>query len=151
MRCRRSPRAISGAEACRPVANETLPSLQTRKNNLEQDLKRYGRAADASRAQDAGRHLLDVLFQIDCLTTNEPALAKRSVSAKRSVTPAPGAPKEIVDVTTYYATNRNKVGGVEPAKVYGTTYQGNFQYGRAVVSIPARRTSPARSRSSASS
>ena len=129
------PSAISGAEACRPAANETLPSLQTRKNNLEQDLKRYGNQTTPA-VRKMQEDLLDVLFQIDCLTTNEPALAKRSVSAKRSVTPAPGAPKQIVDVTTYYATNRNKVGGVEPAKVYGTTYQGNFQYGRAVVSIP---------------
>src|SRR6187200_1733521 len=29
--------AIGEAEACRAAANETLPSLQTRKNNLEQD------------------------------------------------------------------------------------------------------------------
>ena len=129
------PSAISGAEACRPAANETLPSLQTRKNNLEQDLKRYGSQTTPA-VRKMQEDLLDVLFQIDCLTTHEPALARRSVSAKRSVTPAPGAPKQIVDVTTYYATNRNKVGGVEPAKVYGTTYQGNFQYGRAVVSIP---------------
>ena len=57
--------------------------------------------------------------------------------AKRSVTPAPGgAPKDLVEVTTYYATNRNKVGGPEPVKMYGTNYQGNFHYGRAVVSIP---------------
>jgi esterase/lipase superfamily enzyme len=126
--------AIGGAEACRSAANETLQSLQTRKNNLEQDLKRYGNQTTPA-VRKMQEDLLEVIVQIDCLTTNEPVLAKRSV-AKRSLTPAPGAPKQLVEVTTYYATNRNKVGGVEPAKVYGSTYQGTFQYGRAVVSIP---------------
>ena len=130
--------AIGEAEACRAAANETLPSLQTRKNNLEQDLKRYGSQTTPA-VRKMQEDLIEVMFQIDCLTANEPVLAKRSV-AKRSVTPSPagggGAPKQLVEVTTYYATNRNKQGGVEPAKVYGTTYQGNFQYGRAVVSIP---------------
>jgi esterase/lipase superfamily enzyme len=125
--------AISGADACRSAANETLQSLQTRKNNLEQDLKRYGGQTTPA-VRKMQEDLLEVLLQIDCVA-QEPALAKRSV-AKRSVTPAPGASKDVVEVTTYYATNRNKVGGPEPMKVYGTNYQGNFQYGRAVVTIP---------------
>jgi esterase/lipase superfamily enzyme len=126
--------AISGAEACRSAANETQQSLQTRKNNLEQDLKRYGGQTTPA-VRKMQEDLLEVLLQIECLA-QEPVLAKRSVAAKRSVTPSPGAPNQLVEITTYYATNRNKVGGVEPAKVYGTSYQGNFQYGRAVVSIP---------------
>jgi len=127
--------AISGAEACRPAANETLQSLQTRRNNLEQDLKRYGNQTTPA-VRKMQEDLIEVMFQIDCTTAApEPVLAKRSV-AKRSVTPAPSASKDVVEITTYYATNRNKVGGPEPVKVYGTTYQGNFQYGRAVVTIP---------------
>ena len=126
--------AISGAEACRSAANETQQSLQTRKNNLEQDLKRYGGQTTPA-VRKMQEDLLEVLLQIECLA-QEPVLAKRGV-AKRSVTPAPGsASKDVVEVTTYYATNRNKVGGTEPVKMYGTNYQGNFQYGRAVVTIP---------------
>src|SRR5262245_43935136 len=105
--------AISGAEACRSAANETLQSLQTRKNNLEQDLKRYGNQATPA-VRKMQEDLLEVIVQIDCLASNEPVLAKRSV-AKRSVTPSPaggGAPKQLVEITTYYATNRNKAGGV---------------------------------------
>jgi esterase/lipase superfamily enzyme len=126
--------AISGTEGCRSAGNQTLQSLQTRKNNLEQDLKRFGNQATPA-VRKMQEDLIEVMFQIDCLTANAPVLAKRSV-AKRSVTPAPGAPKQVVEITTYYATNRNKLGGPEPVKMYGTDYQGNFQYGRAVVSIP---------------
>jgi esterase/lipase superfamily enzyme len=128
--------AIGGTEACRPAANETVQSLQTRKTNLEQDLKRFGSQTTPA-VRKMQEDLLDVIFQLDCLTANEPVLARRSVSAKRSVTPAPGAAsKDVVEVTTYYATNRNKVGGLDPVKMYGSNYQGNFQYGRAVVTIP---------------
>ncbi|HEX2336679.1 MAG TPA: alpha/beta hydrolase [Hyphomicrobiaceae bacterium] len=126
--------AISGAEDCRSAANETLQSLQTRKTNLEQDLKRFGHQTTPA-VRKMQEDLLEVLFQIECLTGNEPVMAKRSV-AKRSVTPAPSASKDVVEITTYYATNRNKLGGPEPVKMYGTNYQGNFQYGRAVVTIP---------------
>ena len=135
--------AISGAEACRPAANETLQSLQARKNNLEQDLKRFGSQTTPA-VRKMQEDLIEVMFQIDCLN-QEPVLAKRGVIAKRSVTPSPaggggGAPKQLVEITTYYATNRNNLGGTEPTKMYGTSYQGNFQYGRAVVSIPPSHT-----------
>src|SRR5262245_28686297 len=114
--------AISGAEACRPAPNETLQSLQTRKNNLEQDLKRYGNQTTPA-VRKMQEDLLEVMFQIDCMTAQETGLAKRSV-AKRSVTPSTtAAPKQVVEVTTYYATNRNKQGGPEPVKMYGTNYQ----------------------------
>src|SRR5215468_11873964 len=133
--------AISGAEACRPAANETLQSLQTRRSNLEQDLKRFGTQTTPA-VRKMQEDLIEVIFQIDCLN-QEPVLAKRGVIAKRSVTPSPaggGSPKQLVEVTTYYATNRNKVGGPEPVKMYGTSYQSTFQYGRAVVSIPPSHT-----------
>jgi esterase/lipase superfamily enzyme len=128
--------ALSGAEACRSTANETMQSLQARKSGLEQELKRLGTQATPA-VRKVQEDLLEVMFQIDCLATQEPVLARRSVT-KRSVTPGgPNTPKELVEITTYYATNRNQLGGADPVKTYGTTYQGNFQYGRAVVTIPS--------------
>jgi len=127
--------AIGETETCRSVANETLQSLQTRKAGLEQELKRLGERPTPT-VRKVQEDILDVVFQMECLNVAQPANLKRSV-AKRSVGPGGGgAPKELVEVTTYYATNRNKTGSLEPVKLYGGNYEGNFHYGRAVVSIP---------------
>ncbi len=127
--------AIGETETCRSVANETLQSLQTRKAGLEQELKRLGERPTPT-VRKVQEDILDVVFQMECLNVAQPTNLKRSV-AKRSVGPGGGgAPKELVEVTTYYATNRNKTGSLEPVKLYGGNYEGNFHYGRAVVSIP---------------
>jgi len=127
--------AIGETETCRSVANETLQSLQTRKAGLEQELKRLGERPTPT-VRKVQEDILDVVFQMECLNVAQPTNLKRSV-AKRSVGPGGGgAPKELVEVTTYYATNRNKTGSTEPVKLYGGNYEGNFHYGRAVVSIP---------------
>lgn len=126
--------AIGETETCRSAANETLQSLQTRKAGLEQELKRLGERPTPT-VRKVQEDILDVVFQIECLNVAQPVMLKRSV-AKRSVGGGGAAPKELVEVTTYYATNRNKTGSIEPVKLYGGNYEGNFHYGRAVVSIP---------------
>src|SRR6476659_7244155 len=126
--------AIGETETCRSVANETMQSLQTRKAGLEQELKRLGERPTPT-VRKVQEDILDVVFQMECLNVAQPAMLKRSV-AKRSVGGGAAAPKELVEVTTYYATNRNKNGSIEPVKLYGGNYEGNFHYGRAVVSIP---------------
>ena len=116
------------------AANETLQSLQTRKEGLEQELKRLGERQTPT-VRKVQEDILDVMFQIECLNVPQPAMLKRSV-AKRSVGGGGAAPKELVEVTTYYATNRKRTDAPEPVKTYGSNYEGNFHYGRAVVSIP---------------
>jgi esterase/lipase superfamily enzyme len=49
-------------------------------------------------------------------------------------------PDGVIEVTTYYATNRKQTGSSEPAKIYGTAFESTLQYGRAIVSIPPSHT-----------
>ena len=76
--------------------------------------------------------LLDVLFHIECIRPVGPPQEppSRNPFEKR-------AKKDVVEVTTYYATNRKQTDSVEPAKIYGSVFESTLQYGRAVVSIPA--------------
>ena len=62
----------------------------------------------------------------------EPEAASRSPFKRR--------PYDIIEVTTYYATNRKQTGSAEPAKVYGAVFESTLHYGRAVVSIPPTHT-----------
>jgi len=48
--------------------------------------------------------------------------------------------KDVLEVTTYYATNRKQTGSAEPAKIYGAVFESTLQYGRAIVSIPPSHT-----------
>lgn len=103
--------------------------------------------------------LLDILFRIDCLDGGtrgapaermgqERAHQRRAPSAASGPTPAPppavrgaapaakAAPNDVIEITTYYATNRKASGSAEPVKVYGSGVDGNFHYGRTVVTIP---------------
>jgi esterase/lipase superfamily enzyme len=43
---------------------------------------------------------------------------------------------EVVEITTYYATNRNQTATAEPAKVYGVGFERTLHFGKAVVTIP---------------
>ena len=45
-------------------------------------------------------------------------------------------PQNIVEVTTWYATNRMPTGSAEPARFYGAEVASGLAYGRAVVTIP---------------
>jgi esterase/lipase superfamily enzyme len=132
---------------------EPVAELERRKENLERDIVRQSAAteraskrtdgkagADAdARAKDVVQNLrvkqeelLEVLFRIECARTaalpQEPP--SRTPFGRR-------ADKDVLEVTTYYATNRKQTDRAEPAKIYGSGVESSLRYGRAVVSIPA--------------
>jgi esterase/lipase superfamily enzyme len=129
--------ALGVAAACSSTANETVQSLQTRRQvvekNLEQETKRAG-LKQTPALRKAQEDMLEVMFQIDCINSQQPVMQKRSVG-KRSIGGGGEKPKDVVEITTYYATSRTRTGGVEPVGFYGTK-PGPFHFGRAVVSIP---------------
>jgi esterase/lipase superfamily enzyme len=132
--------ARSGAGQCEVSPGETLSSLEKRKQSIERALARTaavktnGAKSDANALEATVRkskeELLNVLFQIDCLTAAEQRPAKRS-----AVVVPP-----VIEVVTYYATNRKQTANVEPAAIYGQQAATALQYGRVVVSIPATHT-----------
>ena len=76
--------------------------------------------------------LLKVVFQIECARAKaEPkpieTVVKRSPIKQQA---------EVVEVTAYYATNRNQTTSREPLKIYGADFEPMLRYGRAVVTIP---------------
>ena len=116
--------------------------------------------------------LLGVLFQIQChklrqqTASAEPSAAERVAPKRRAVAPAPDAPgaaapappppstrraarrtvagaDNVIEVTTYFATNRgrgaDKSGKSAPASVYDATVS-PLSYGRALVTIPSTHT-----------
>ena len=114
-------------------------------------MERISKRTDAKSAADAKtlrqslrerqEELLDVLFRIECLRasdsvqlTSEPA--SRSPFKRRAAAPA----GDIIEVTTYYATNRKQAAATDPRKVYGSEVGSSLQYGRAVVTIPPTHT-----------
>jgi esterase/lipase superfamily enzyme len=134
-------------EACRVSSAETLPELETRRQTLEKDVARQVTAVERAQKRTDGQagtdalrqnlrakqeELLDVLYHIECIRPvgPPPEPPSRNPFEKR-------AKKDVVEVTTYYATNRKQTDSVEPAKIYGSVFEGTLQYGRAVVSIPA--------------
>lgn len=135
-------------EGCQASAGDTLAELEKRRQALERDIARQtaemervskskdgkaGGGADA-RAKDLRlrqEDLLDVLFRMECVRTAGPEAPSRSPFKR---------PQDIIEITTYYATNRKPTGGTEPTKFYGGVFGPALQYGRAVVSIPPTHT-----------
>jgi esterase/lipase superfamily enzyme len=127
--------AISeSALACKAAPGETLSALEARRQTLERDVARRseaksGKANSRTNEQEQNlrksqEELLEVLFQIDCLSV------RRLPENRRLV------PQGVIEVTTYYATNRKQTATSDPANVYGAEVANSLQYGRAVVSIP---------------
>jgi esterase/lipase superfamily enzyme len=127
-------------EVCRLAPGQRLEELEARKQRLERLIADEGgtNASEApSRAlRKSQEELLEVIFLIECARGTEAASVTRR-GIPRSVTPAVN---EVVEITTYYATNRNQARSSDPAKVYGADVEGTLHYGRAVVTIPLRRT-----------
>ena len=110
--------------ACTHPSDGALQDLQARRQKLEDDVKR-ARDQDHRKSRE---DLLEVLYQIEC-RAREPA-STRSAARPRSR----GRP-ELIEVTTYYATNRKQTSSAEPDKVYGSEFEGQLRYGR-VTSFP---------------
>ena len=147
-RQQRLQRRIALARAAKPAAEEEAGGTQL------------------SKSQAA---LLDVLFQIQCHKLRqqtagaEPSAAERVAPKRRSAAPvpdAPGAPRppappppptrraakkagaaadNVIEVTTYFATNRGRSGKSGPASFYDAIVS-PLSYGRALVTIPGTHT-----------
>jgi esterase/lipase superfamily enzyme len=135
------PNQLSIPEPCRVTSTEGLPALEKRKQRLERNVasatktasKNNARAGAQEKTLRANREeLLQVMFRIECVRT-QLALQSGDGSARR------GPVKkqvEVVEVATYYATNRNATDSTEPAKAYGAKFESSLRYGRALVTIP---------------
>jgi esterase/lipase superfamily enzyme len=126
-------------DVCRSASQEALPALETRKQRLDRDIQRLESAkkpAQDKALRTSQEELLQVTFQIECVRAQlelqqSPPVAKR----------APTRPQtDVIEVTTYYATNRNQTDSNEPTKVYGVKFDSTLHFGRAVVTIPANHT-----------
>jgi esterase/lipase superfamily enzyme len=144
-------------EPCRVKAAEDLPALEKRKQRLEREIARSKQAdANAKVLTKTQADLLEVLFQIDCLKIRQGTTVAAPTSPPA---PQPGSSLEtttsrslrslkvdsgkrggdVVEVTTYFATNRGKSGRSEPESVYDASV-GALSYGRALVTIPTTHT-----------
>jgi esterase/lipase superfamily enzyme len=129
-------------EPCRAALKDDLSTLENRKQRLEREIAEKTAAlppaADprSKSLSEALRkdheQLINMVFQIECLTIQQP---QPSPVLTRRAVKAPSA-KGLVEITTYYATNRNRSGASEPAAFYGAKVEGTLEYGRAVVTIP---------------
>ena len=127
-------------EGCRAASRNTLSALEARREVLERDVaqKSANASAPAAKARErdlrqSQEELLEVLYQIDCLK-----IAAEEAASKRARELA--GPQPLLEVTTYYATNRKPSGNGAPAKFYGFDRASSLQYGRAIVTIPSTHT-----------
>jgi esterase/lipase superfamily enzyme len=123
---------LSQPEPCRAGITQDLPALEKRKAQLERQIPRSFRTKTMRKRQE---ELLRVVFQIECLKTRDREQVVEILPSQRPSFRSDGRPRNIVEVTTYYATNRNLSGNPEPAKVYGS-HVAQLSYGRAIVTIP---------------
>jgi esterase/lipase superfamily enzyme len=131
-------------DLCRVTTNESLTDLQARKERLERAIAaRGGRDATSGPRQELRKlqeELLEVVAWLECARETQPEVAtaarRRGVAVKAPEGPA----ADVVEVTAYYATNRNPVQSREPANAYGTELGTTLNYGRAIVTIPRAHT-----------
>jgi esterase/lipase superfamily enzyme len=128
-------------EICRLPANEGLPELRARKQRLETAIAAKGGVDARSGGAELRKlqeELLEVVAWIECAggTQVEVTAVRKRGMAMRNAEPPP-AGGDVVEVTAYYATNRNVAkGSNEPAKIYGGEVENELHYGRAVITIP---------------
>lgn len=132
-------------DICRMTTNETLSELEARKERLERAIAARG----GPDARNDPRHelrkmqeeLMQVVAWVEC---QREAQASAAAPRRRGITvrsaEAPAAAADVVEVTTYYATNRNAQQTADPANAYGTQLETQLSYGRALVTIPRGHT-----------
>jgi len=119
---------------CSADTPQNLPTLEKRKEQLERSLRRSVLASVKRKRQE---ELLKVIFEIECLKSLEREEAVEILETpKPALTRSLRRPQNIVEVTTWYATNRMPTGSAEPARFYGAEVASGLAYGRAVVTIP---------------
>jgi len=130
-------------EPCQAETAADLPTLEKRRQSLETEMaaKKVSIGVKDGEALPEGdarvqalrkvqESLLQVLFRIECLNTKQRLEAEEATARHFA--------KEVnhaVQVTTYYATNRDRTGDADPA-TYGSKSEPTFHYGRAIVTIP---------------
>jgi esterase/lipase superfamily enzyme len=129
--------------ACDEVTADSASDLQKRKESLESEIARQQKGNKilqrfrANSPRENQEKLLDVLFKIECLPKPQQVARTPEYGTTRSLgRPASPTANNVIEVTTYYATNRKPTGVAEPVKFYGSEASGKFDYGRAVVTIP---------------
>jgi esterase/lipase superfamily enzyme len=140
-----NPSAIP--EPCRVASSEALPDLEKHKRRLEREIAKAQEKITAVKDAPKGdarvatlkkslrgsqEGLLKVVFQIECAHAKAEFKPTEMVARRGPVRPQ----TEVVEVTTYYATNRNQTASREPLKIYGSQFEPALRYGRAVVTIP---------------
>jgi esterase/lipase superfamily enzyme len=133
-------------EPCQAETPPDLPTLQKRRQSLETEIaakklslgvkdseKLPETDARVQALRKVQENLLQVLLSIECQDI------KQRLETEEAKTRYPAKQVDrAVQVTTYYATNRNLVGGADPATLYGSKSEPKFHYGRAIVSIPLK-------------
>jgi len=131
--------------SCEEVTADSAADLQKRRESLEAEIARQKQGAKilqrfrANSLRENQEKLLDVLFRIECLPKPQQVARAPEYGTTRSIgRPSPAT--NVIEVTTYYATNRKPTGVAEPVKFYGSEASSKFDYGRAVVTIPLLHT-----------
>ena len=130
-------------EPCRAGPKEDLATLENRKQRLEREIAektaalppaadRRSKPANEALRKDH-EQLISTVFQIECLAVQQ---SQPSPTLTRRAVPKAPTAKNLVEITTYYATNRGRSGSPEPAAFYGANVENKLEYGRAVVTIP---------------
>jgi esterase/lipase superfamily enzyme len=122
-------------EICLTASGETLSDLQKRRQQLEREV-----AANPN-LRKSQEELLEVIFRIECLSGTQPVVSpqfRRGPGPHSASTPV--APGEVIEITTYYATNRVQGQSSEPAKLYTSQVGDQLNYGRAKITVPSKRT-----------
>jgi esterase/lipase superfamily enzyme len=123
---------------CSAEPPQDLPALEKRKEQLERRVRRSILPGTRRKRQE---ELLKVIFEIECLKSLEREEVVEILEAPRTaLMRSVRRPQNIVEVTTWYATNRSPSGSTEPAKLYGLEVASGLTYGRAVVTIPTTHT-----------
>jgi esterase/lipase superfamily enzyme len=123
-------------EPCRQAVSGKLSSLEKRKESLEREIAVQTAAGAVSdkALRKAKDDLLRLLFEIECHQAKQ--ALKEGPGATRGPRAVRAAAGKVIEVTTYYATNRNRSEKTEPDRRYGSKIAPTLHYGRAVVTIP---------------
>ena len=150
-------------EACRADAADALPELEKRRQILEREVARQSKTVEGSKTEDHSTQseadarakerrralrekqedLLEILFGIECARASDnsqPALETTSRSPFNRRGSKPARAGDVIEITTYYATNRKQAATTDSQEVYGSGIGSSLQYGRAVITIPPTHT-----------
>jgi esterase/lipase superfamily enzyme len=137
------------AKDLKQIAKE-LPVLTARRQHLQREITRMagvleskdGRsqsnAASLRKRLGASQEaLLRLIFQIECVNARLALEARKALPARAPPgTTGKSATGNVIEVTTFYATNRNWLNGANPASAYGASRAPTLGYGKALVTIP---------------